>query len=134
MVKIGVRALIIGSILSHAAGCFMLEMILLVTELDDGRSRWKAKAPAGATVIALEPLEDVMMVFTTAGVWAITNIFFDLTDAGLELGLNHPRGPFAWCEAIGVDPHTLVLVGQVHGAAPVDEVTGPGGRHPLSVR
>jgi 3-hydroxybutyryl-CoA dehydrogenase len=23
-------------------------------------------------------------------------------DAGLTLGLNHPRGPFAWCEAIGV--------------------------------
>jgi 3-hydroxybutyryl-CoA dehydrogenase len=24
-------------------------------------------------------------------------------DAGLTLGLNHPRGPFAWCEAIGLD-------------------------------
>jgi 3-hydroxybutyryl-CoA dehydrogenase len=24
-------------------------------------------------------------------------------DAGLTLGLNHPRGPFAWCEQIGVD-------------------------------
>jgi 3-hydroxybutyryl-CoA dehydrogenase len=24
-------------------------------------------------------------------------------DAGLTLGLNHPRGPFAWCEAIGVE-------------------------------
>jgi len=24
-------------------------------------------------------------------------------DAGLTLGLNHPRGPFAWCEAIGID-------------------------------
>jgi 3-hydroxybutyryl-CoA dehydrogenase len=23
-------------------------------------------------------------------------------DAGLTLGLNHPRGPFAWCEAIGI--------------------------------
>ena len=24
-------------------------------------------------------------------------------DAGLTLGLNHPRGPFAWCEAIGTE-------------------------------
>jgi 3-hydroxybutyryl-CoA dehydrogenase len=24
-------------------------------------------------------------------------------DTGLTLGLNHPRGPFAWCEAIGVE-------------------------------
>jgi 3-hydroxybutyryl-CoA dehydrogenase len=24
-------------------------------------------------------------------------------DAGLTLGLNHPRGPFAWCEAIGAE-------------------------------
>jgi 3-hydroxybutyryl-CoA dehydrogenase len=24
-------------------------------------------------------------------------------DAGLTLGLNHPRGPFAWCEAIGIE-------------------------------
>jgi 3-hydroxybutyryl-CoA dehydrogenase len=24
-------------------------------------------------------------------------------DAGLKLGLNHPRGPFEWCEAIGVE-------------------------------
>jgi 3-hydroxybutyryl-CoA dehydrogenase len=24
-------------------------------------------------------------------------------DAGLTLGLNHPRGPFAWCEALGVE-------------------------------
>jgi 3-hydroxybutyryl-CoA dehydrogenase len=24
-------------------------------------------------------------------------------DAGLTLGLNHPRGPFAWCDAIGVE-------------------------------
>jgi 3-hydroxybutyryl-CoA dehydrogenase len=26
----------------------------------------------------------------------------DDVDAGLTLGLNHPRGPFEWCEAIGV--------------------------------
>jgi 3-hydroxybutyryl-CoA dehydrogenase len=24
-------------------------------------------------------------------------------DAGLTLGLNHPRGPFAWCEAMGIE-------------------------------
>jgi 3-hydroxybutyryl-CoA dehydrogenase len=24
-------------------------------------------------------------------------------DTGLTLGLNHPRGPFAWCEAIGIE-------------------------------
>ena len=24
-------------------------------------------------------------------------------DAGLTLGLNHPRGPFAWCEEIGIE-------------------------------
>jgi 3-hydroxybutyryl-CoA dehydrogenase len=24
-------------------------------------------------------------------------------DAGLTLGLNHPRGPFAWCQAIGIE-------------------------------
>jgi 3-hydroxybutyryl-CoA dehydrogenase len=27
----------------------------------------------------------------------------DDVDAGLTLGLNHPRGPFAWCEAIGIE-------------------------------
>ena len=26
----------------------------------------------------------------------------DGVDAGLTLGLNHPRGPFAWCESIGI--------------------------------
>jgi 3-hydroxybutyryl-CoA dehydrogenase len=30
-------------------------------------------------------------------------------DAGLTLGLNHPRGPFAWCEAIGIEHvHTTI--------------------------
>jgi 3-hydroxybutyryl-CoA dehydrogenase len=27
----------------------------------------------------------------------------DDVDAGLTLGLNHPRGPFAWCDAIGIE-------------------------------
>ena len=27
----------------------------------------------------------------------------DDVDAGLELGLNHPRGPVAWGESIGLD-------------------------------
>jgi 3-hydroxybutyryl-CoA dehydrogenase len=27
----------------------------------------------------------------------------DDVDAGLTLGLNHPRGPFAWCDAIGAE-------------------------------
>jgi 3-hydroxybutyryl-CoA dehydrogenase len=27
----------------------------------------------------------------------------DDVEAGLTLGLNHPRGPFAWCEAIGIE-------------------------------
>jgi len=30
-------------------------------------------------------------------------------DAGLTLGLNHPRGPFAWCEEIGVD-HVCTVI------------------------
>jgi 3-hydroxybutyryl-CoA dehydrogenase len=30
-------------------------------------------------------------------------------DAGLELGLNHPRGPVAWSEAIGLD-HVLATI------------------------
>jgi 3-hydroxybutyryl-CoA dehydrogenase len=30
-------------------------------------------------------------------------------DDGMVLGLNHPRGPFAWCEAIGV-PHVLAVL------------------------
>jgi 3-hydroxybutyryl-CoA dehydrogenase len=30
-------------------------------------------------------------------------------DTGLTLGLNHPRGPFAWCEAIGVEHVCSVL-------------------------
>jgi 3-hydroxybutyryl-CoA dehydrogenase len=30
-------------------------------------------------------------------------------DAGLELGLNHPRGPVAWAEAIGLD-HVLAVI------------------------
>jgi 3-hydroxybutyryl-CoA dehydrogenase len=33
----------------------------------------------------------------------------DDVDAGLTLGLNHPRGPFAWCEAIGVEHVCAVL-------------------------
>jgi 3-hydroxybutyryl-CoA dehydrogenase len=32
-------------------------------------------------------------------------------DTGLTLGLNHPRGPFAWCEAIGVQHVCAVLDG-----------------------
>jgi 3-hydroxybutyryl-CoA dehydrogenase len=30
-------------------------------------------------------------------------------DTGLTLGLNHPRGPFAWCEAIGVE-HVCAVI------------------------
>ena len=30
-------------------------------------------------------------------------------DDGMVLGLNHPRGPFAWCEAIGV-VHVLAVL------------------------
>jgi 3-hydroxybutyryl-CoA dehydrogenase len=30
-------------------------------------------------------------------------------DTGLTLGLNHPRGPFAWCEAIGMEHVCSVL-------------------------
>jgi 3-hydroxybutyryl-CoA dehydrogenase len=30
-------------------------------------------------------------------------------DDGMVLGLNHPRGPFAWCEAIGA-PHVLAVL------------------------
>jgi 3-hydroxybutyryl-CoA dehydrogenase len=30
-------------------------------------------------------------------------------DAGLTLGLNHPRGPFAWLEAIGTEHVCWVL-------------------------
>jgi 3-hydroxybutyryl-CoA dehydrogenase len=32
-------------------------------------------------------------------------------DAGMELGLNHPRGPFAWMEAIGLAQVLRVLDG-----------------------
>lgn len=37
--------------------------------------------PHGAEIIALAPLEDVLYVFTTQGIYAITNLNFDLTDA-----------------------------------------------------
>jgi 3-hydroxybutyryl-CoA dehydrogenase len=30
-------------------------------------------------------------------------------DAGMVLGLSHPRGPFAWCEQIGAE-HVLALL------------------------
>jgi len=33
----------------------------------------------------------------------------DEVDTGLTLGLSHPRGPFAWCEAIGVEHVCSVL-------------------------
>ena len=33
----------------------------------------------------------------------------DDVDAGLTLGLNHPRGPVAWGEAIGLD-HVLATI------------------------
>ena len=33
----------------------------------------------------------------------------DDVDAGLELGMHHPRGPIAWSEAIGVD-HVLATL------------------------
>ena len=32
-------------------------------------------------------------------------------DDGMVLGLNHPRGPFAWCEAIGAEHVIAVLDG-----------------------
>ena len=32
-------------------------------------------------------------------------------DAGMTLGLNHPRGPFAWLEAIGPEQVVAVLDG-----------------------
>jgi 3-hydroxybutyryl-CoA dehydrogenase len=34
-------------------------------------------------------------------------------DAGLELGLNHPRGPVAWSDAIGLD-HVLAVIDGLH--------------------
>jgi 3-hydroxybutyryl-CoA dehydrogenase len=40
-------------------------------------------------------------------------------DAGLELGLNHPRGPFAWAELLGIGNvlATLAALRGVHGDA-----------------
>jgi 3-hydroxybutyryl-CoA dehydrogenase len=35
-------------------------------------------------------------------------------DAGLTLGLNHPRGPFEWCEAIGAEHVCATLDGLWH--------------------
>jgi 3-hydroxybutyryl-CoA dehydrogenase len=35
-------------------------------------------------------------------------------DAGMTLGMNHPRGPFAWLEAIGVD-HVLTVLDALRG-------------------
>jgi 3-hydroxybutyryl-CoA dehydrogenase len=35
----------------------------------------------------------------------------DDIDAGMELGMNHPRGPFAWLEAIGPAQVLRVLDG-----------------------
>jgi 3-hydroxybutyryl-CoA dehydrogenase len=32
-------------------------------------------------------------------------------DAGMELGMNHPRGPFAWLDAIGAPQVLRVLDG-----------------------
>jgi hypothetical protein len=38
--------------------------------------------PEGAIVTGMEPLRDVLLVFTTAGVWGIYGLALDLTDAG----------------------------------------------------
>ena len=35
-------------------------------------------------------------------------------DAGMELGLNHPRGPLAWGDLIGLD-HVLAILDGLHG-------------------
>ncbi|HEX6390764.1 MAG TPA: 3-hydroxyacyl-CoA dehydrogenase NAD-binding domain-containing protein, partial [Solirubrobacteraceae bacterium] len=37
----------------------------------------------------------------------------DDVDAGLELGVNHPRGPVAWLELLGVD-HVLAVLDALH--------------------
>ena len=38
----------------------------------------------------------------------------DDVDAGIELGLNHPRGPVAWSELLGAD-HVAATIDGLHG-------------------
>ncbi|EHN10637.1 3-hydroxybutyryl-CoA dehydrogenase [Patulibacter medicamentivorans] len=37
----------------------------------------------------------------------------DDVDAGLQLGVNHPRGPVAWSRALGLD-HVVTLLDALH--------------------
>ncbi len=63
--------------------------------------------PDGAEIVAMEALRDVMYVFTTAGVYAITNLFFDLTDDAGNVQQTIEQ----------VDPNMVALTAHVAGWA-----------------
>lgn len=76
-----------------------------------------------ATTIDITPLRSELLSGVPGVIHGLTHRIEGMGKADGNVGYSTPRDKDdawemrqAWCEAIGIDPHALVLVGQVHGA------------------
>jgi 3-hydroxybutyryl-CoA dehydrogenase len=68
------------------------------------RTAWVADAPGLVLGRIVAQLVNEACFAVSEGVGTREDV-----DVGMVLGLNHPRGPFAWCEAIGAE-HLLAIL------------------------
>jgi 3-hydroxybutyryl-CoA dehydrogenase len=68
------------------------------------RTAWVADAPGLVLGRIVAQLVNEASFAVAEGVGTREDV-----DVGMVLGLNHPRGPFAWCEAIGAE-HVLAIL------------------------
>jgi 3-hydroxybutyryl-CoA dehydrogenase len=68
------------------------------------RTAWVADAPGLVLGRIVAQLVNEACFAVSEGVGSREDV-----DDGMVLGLNHPRGPFAWCEAMGA-PHVLAIL------------------------
>jgi 3-hydroxybutyryl-CoA dehydrogenase len=69
-----------------------------------GHAEWVEDAPGLVLGRIVSQLVNEASVAVGEGVGSVEDV-----DAGLTIGLNHPRGPLAWLEAIGAEHLCSVL-------------------------
>ena len=85
------------------------------------------RLPAGATGIAIVGLRDRALVFTTAGMWTVSNLAYDLTDAAgnVQQRLERVSELVAWGSAGIAAWENALVVPTVDGVFLVDGISRP---------
>lgn len=85
------------------------------------------RLPAGATGIAIEGLRDRALVFTSAGLWTVSNLAYDLTDAAgnVQQRFEQVGEIIAWGSAGIAAWENALVVPTVDGVYLVDGISRP---------